>query len=184
MDLNEDSDAQDEEDVEMSEGSDQEEEEEEEEGDPSEFIDVLDVLDGRGEPEDEDDTGRVEKQDGPAGKDKRRGEPDVDPEGEEENMDDEDAGSRSEEEGDDDEDEDEESDHIISASEDEDVGEAALQELETFVSGLDAGQKRKVPDDDGTVDTVAASRARKRRVLPERTEAGAENEFAATGAFS
>ena len=38
--------------------------------------------------------------------------------------------------------------------------------------------------DDDTVDTVAAFRARKRRVLPERTEAGAENEFAATGAFS
>ena len=86
------------------------------------------------------------------------------------------------------EDEDEEFDeeeeaHIVSASEDEDEGEEgsnALQELESFVTGLDAGQKRKAPDeDDAVADGADSKRARKRRLLPELTEAGAENEFAA-----
>ncbi|RPD64660.1 Utp14-domain-containing protein [Lentinus tigrinus ALCF2SS1-7] len=176
VDLNEDSDDQDdEEDAEMSEGS-EEEEEEEEEGDPSEFIDVLDVLDGRGEPEDEDNMGHIEEQDRLRGKAGRVG---ADPgsEDEDEDMDDEDAGSEEDEE----EDDDDEGDHLVSASEDEEGGggDVALQELETFVSGLDAGQKRKAPGEDETADTDGASRARKRRVLPERTEAGVENEFAA-----
>ena len=58
-------------------------------------------------------------------------------------------------------------------------GGNALQELESFVTGLDAGQKRKASDEDDAVAGGADSkRARKRRLLPELTEAGAENEFA------
>ncbi|KAI0713127.1 Utp14 protein-domain-containing protein [Cerioporus squamosus] len=179
VDLNEDSDGQDEEDdAKMSNGGsdEEEEEEEEEEGDPSEFIDVLDVLDGRGEAEDEDDMGGVVEQAGPGGKTggERMG---VRSEDEDADMDDEDEGSDSEE------DDDEEEEGIVSASEDEEEagGDVALQELETFVSGLDAGQKRKAPDEDETRDGDGTARARKRRILPERTQAGAENEFAAAG---
>ncbi|RDX46820.1 Utp14-domain-containing protein [Lentinus brumalis] len=178
VDLNEDSDAEGEEDdAKMSDGRDEEEDEEEEEGDPSEFIDVLDVLDGRGEPEDEDETGGAVKQSGP-GKKTGREDMGLGSGDEDEDMDDEDEGSGSEEEDGEDEGED-----LVSASEDEDDagGDVALQELETFVTGLDAGQKRKAPDEDETRDGDGTARARKRRILPERTQAGTENEFAALG---
>ena len=141
VDLNEDSDAEeDAEDDTHSTEDDEEEEEEEEEGDPSEFIDVLDVLDGRGEPESEDDRGHAERQ-GQENAVARRTEAGSEDEDE----------AEEDEEMDDSEDEDEEFDeeegaHIVSASEDEDEGEEggnALQELESFVTGLDAGQKRK-----------------------------------------
>ncbi len=180
MDLNEDSDAEGEEDdAKMSDGRDEEEDEEEEEGDPSEFIDVLDVLDGRGEPEDEDETGGAAKQSDP-GKKVGREDMGLGSGDEDEDMDDEDEGSGSEEEDGEDEGED-----LVSASEDEDDagGDVALQELETFVTGLDAGQKRKAPDEDETRDGDGTARARKRRILPERTQAGTENEFAALGEF-
>ena len=68
--------------------------------------------------------------------------------------------------------------------EDGEDGETALLELESFVSGLDAGQKRKAPDEDDVHDGADIKRTRKRRLLPERTEAGIENEFApALGAY-
>ncbi|KAI0354648.1 Utp14-domain-containing protein [Trametes cingulata] len=178
VDLNEDSDggkseAEADEASEASEG-DEEDEEEEEEGDPSEFIDVLDVLDGRAEPESEEETGKVEKEkEGSKERGKARMEEDLD---EDEEMGSEEDGSEDEGE----EDDDEEDDPMVSPSEDE-AGEddSALQDLENFVSGLDAGQKRKAPDDDDGKDSEESRRARKRRLLPERTEAGAENEFAA-----
>ncbi|KAI0756427.1 Utp14 protein-domain-containing protein [Daedaleopsis nitida] len=156
-------------DEQMSEATD-EEDEEEEEGDPSEFIDVLDVLDGRGEPETGDDMSGIKK-DKPRTQPTREELEEVD---EDEDMD----GSSSSEAEEDSEQENETG--RISASEDEDgeEGESALQDLETFVSGLDASSKRKAPDDGG--HDSEPQRARKRRLLRERTEAGAENEFAAT----
>lgn len=175
VDLNEDSDRDVDEgaadDAEMSGGGDQDDEEEdEEEGDPSEFIDVLDVLDGRGESDSEKGAGATQKQSAKTQLDARHAVEDGDD-------DDDDMGS---DEGSvsDEEDEEEEGDEIVSASEDGEDGETALQDLENFVSTLDAGQKRKASDEDqhdGTDD----KRPRKRRLLPEMTEAGAENEYAA-----
>ena len=155
-------------------------EEEEEEGDPDEFIDVLDVLDGRGEPESADDD-RQSTHSPTQGKaslamdntshadlseDEKMQEP-----GSEEDDDDEDEVGEDEEEA-------EESDQEqISASEDEEGGDvSALDNLERFVTSLDAGQKRKSPEPEAG---ETAPKAKKRRLLPERTEAGEENEFAA-----
>ncbi|KAI0368900.1 Utp14-domain-containing protein [Pilatotrama ljubarskyi] len=147
------------------------EEEEEEDGDPREFIDVLDVLDGRAEPESEEERGEVEREKA-AGAHKGKMDEEAD----------EDDEMLSEEEDDEDEEEEEgEDEPMVSPSEDEDGAhdDSALQELEKFVSGLDAGQKRKAPDEDDGKDAEEAKRARKRRLIPERTEAGAENEYAA-----
>ncbi|TBU39857.1 Utp14-domain-containing protein [Dichomitus squalens] len=152
-----------------------EEEEQEEEGDPSEFIDVLDVLDGRGESDSETGMGKAEREDQARRTAAGSGE-EFDTDGDEDMED-------SAEEDDDDEEEDEEEEaKIVSASEDEgEDGDDALQELESFVTGLDAGHKRKAPDDDdAAVDGADSKPARKRRLLPELTEAGVENEFAAT----
>ena len=79
---------------------------------------------------------------------------------------------------------------MISASEDEDDADVALDGLSAFVSGLDAGTKRKAADRDdvdGPDNASAgadAQRPRKRRIIHERTQAGVESEFAAraTGA--
>lgn len=157
-----------------SEGDD--EEEEEEEGDPNEFIDVLDVLDGRGEPDSGDGMGEVEKGGQSPAKANRR---EVEDDGDDERDADEDM--ESSEEDSDERSDDEEQGNMVSASDDDEgqEGDGALQELENFVSGLDAGQKRKAPDEDDAQDGGDSKPARKRRLLPERTEAGAENEFAA-----
>ncbi|KAI0654444.1 Utp14 protein-domain-containing protein [Cubamyces menziesii] len=156
--------------------ADEDEDEEEEEGDPSEFIDVLDVLDGRGEPESEDERGKAQREDVQKERASRKT---AEADEEDEEMDsDEEAHSEEEdsEEGGDDEDE-----EMISASEVEEEGDdSALLDLENFVTGLDAGQKRKAPDDEDGKEGEEAKRARKRRLLPERTEAGAENEFIAS----
>ena len=92
---------------------------------------------------------------------------------------DEEMGEPDDEDDEDDEEEvEEEADaEQISASEAEDEGDAsALDNLERFVTSLDAGQKRKSPEPEAG---GAAPKAKKRRLLPERTEAGEENEFAA-----
>ncbi|KAI0673820.1 Utp14 protein-domain-containing protein [Trametes maxima] len=141
---------------------------EEEEGDPSEFIDVLDVLDGRGEPESEDDKPEVEG----AGTSFIQAE-NISGDEEDDTMGDE--GEVSEDEENDDDDEEMDSTSEGAADEQDD---SALQELESFVTGLDAGQKRKAPDEEDDKNGGNAQRARKRRLLPEFTEAGAENEFA------
>ena len=128
-------------------------------------------MDGRGEPDLEDD------QDNARGEQSTRSraklDEDVEDEMEEAGYDDEDEDEDEEESG-----EDEEQDGMISASEVEDDGETALQDLESFVSGLDAGQKRKAPDDEEAETGTDAKRSRKRRILRERTETGLENEFA------
>ena len=164
-------------------GSDEEQEsdsdeEEEEEGDPDEFIDVLDVLDGRGEPEsgDEDrqDTHESTRSFALSAV-KETSHVDI-PEDEEMqelgSEDDDDA-----EGGEDEEDAEESDQEQISASEDEDEGDvSALDNLRRFVTSLDAGQKRKSPEPEAG---DAVPKVKKRRLLPERTVAGEENEFAA-----
>lgn len=167
MDLNEDSDeVQSKAEIEdASEASDGDDDDEEEEGDPSKFIDVLDVLDGRGDPESEDEHQDAKKTSSLKTDAAQMSED----EEEDEEM-------NSEEDSEEDEDED---DKMGSASEPEDEeDDSALQDLEQFVSGLDAGQKRKAPDEDDGKDVDPKPAARKRRLLPERTELGAENEFA------
>ena len=172
VDLNEDSVEEADEDVDVDAAS---EENNEEEGDPSEFIDVLDVLDGRGDPDSGDDMGEVERQDQASAKGNREGAEEGDGEGVDEDM------ERSEEDSDEQSEDEEETGIVISASEGEEDegGDSALQELEHFVSSLDAGQKRKALDEDDVQHGGDSKPARKRRLLRERTEAGAENEFAA-----
>ncbi|OCH95718.1 Utp14-domain-containing protein [Obba rivulosa] len=149
------------------------EEEEEEEGNASDFFDVLDIMDGRGPPPKDaevDDTARRAIEQSQA----QRDIPDV-PEAD--TVEDYDAKSDASQE-EESEVEDEDSDQVISASEvedDEDVD--ALGHLQNFVTTLDAGQKRKASE--GDTEDTEATRPRKRRILKEKTEAGAENEFAA-----
>ncbi|KAH8094740.1 Utp14-domain-containing protein [Cristinia sonorae] len=148
----------------------EEEEEEEEEGEPDEFIDVLDIMDGKGEAmSDDDDTVKLTKKTG-----------DTQPE---DIQDDEASEDGSEEE--ESEEEGEEPSAIISASEDEDEEAITkMDSLKTFITSLDAGQKRKLPEDeDSSHPSAVESRPQKRRVLQERAESGIENEFAThTGA--
>lgn len=123
---------------------------------------MLDVLDGRGEPdlgEEEgkgssrrDGAGRVEHQIG-------------DMEEVDENED--------EDEDEVDEDENEDDGMDLSADEADHDSPEALDSLGKFISSLDTGTKRKAED-----AGLEAPR-RKRRFIQERTEAGAENEFAA-----
>ncbi|KAK7695122.1 hypothetical protein QCA50_002312 [Cerrena zonata] len=155
---------------------DQSEEEEEEEGEPEDFIDVLDMLDGRG----------------PPGSDDEQGETPIDPEAQPKvrqsgsaQSEDEDEVMQEEHDESSDESDDEETrpapeDDDVSASEDEDAVGASLQDLQSFITNLDAGQKRKVPDDESVqANESGETRRQKRRILKEHTEAGEENEFAA-----
>jgi U3 small nucleolar RNA-associated protein 14 len=90
-----------------------------------------------------------------------------------------DAGESSDAE--DDYDDEEEHEGAISASDDDDDDDAkpgALDSLTAFVSTLDASAKRKA-DEAEPVSGVQPPPARRRRLLPERTEAGTEGEFAA-----
>ncbi|TRM67447.1 Utp14 protein-domain-containing protein [Schizophyllum amplum] len=137
---------------------------EEEEGEPGEFFDLLDILDGVGKIEsgsDDEDEPSQEK-DIAMEKPPAKHDDDDDEEEEEES-----------EVG-----EDEASDDDFAASDmDEDYPEG-LEDLQNFVSTLDTstGVKRKPTLDD---DSALPSRPAKRRILPERTEAGPENEFRA-----
>jgi U3 small nucleolar RNA-associated protein 14 len=131
------------------------EDEEEEDGDPSEFIDVLDVLDGKGSP----DSGDGESISLPsASKDDAEDT----------------AGHSSEDEGSEDAEVlSEDQDIVLSA--DEEVNHDALEGLGRFVSTLDTSRKRKAEN----VDPAEGAPRQKPRIVSERTEAGAENEFAA-----
>lgn len=70
---------------------------------------------------------------------------------------------------------------VLSASEGEAGGDTkALRNLETFITTLDAGQKRKTPGDDSSSKDYAHDvRPMKRRILKEQALTGEENEFAA-----
>ncbi|KAI0059414.1 Utp14-domain-containing protein [Artomyces pyxidatus] len=142
---------------ELSEGN---EEDEEEDGDPDEFLDILDVLDGRADAELDNEEEEVQ-----TAKDTRR---DVDA------AENEDGSEGDEEEDDEQEDGSEEEDGMAMSADEEEVDAEALHGLGEFVSALDTAAKRKAEDE--LPGDVAR---RKRRLIPERTEAGVENEFAA-----
>ncbi|KAI0082325.1 Utp14-domain-containing protein [Panus rudis PR-1116 ss-1] len=155
------------------------EQEEEEEGDPDDFVDVLDMLDGRGPQENDesnDETAKAKPQ--PDSSSVRQQSPHQTVPGSFKVPDD--LGDDSEDENNEiseDEDSSSASDGIISASEDED--EVGTYDLQNFITNLDAGQKRKVPDDEEGEGTPAATKRQKRRLVEEKTEAAEENEFAA-----
>ena len=67
--------------------------------------------------------------------------------------------------------------NAFAASDDEDLPEAS-DEFQKFIAGLDTtAKKRKADETDG--ESAKASRSRKKRLITERTEAGAEDEFRA-----
>lgn len=140
-------------------------------------------MDGKGEAMSEDDEAEKVTKNTPAPRAPRA---DSDEEVDEldESMDEK---SEVEEDSEDEDEEVEELSGVISASEDEDEEESPhIDSLQTFITSLDAGQKRKASDDeDESSRPSAETRPQKRRLLHEQTEAGIENEFAAhTGTFS
>jgi len=142
-------------------------EDEEEEGDDDEFIDLLDVLDGKGDID-------MGSDDGKAGASRTDS---VEQEGSElqqdEESDEEDSGVESDEDPAAAEDE-----EIAFVPSEDDEAPEALDQLQQFVSGLDVtSKKRKAPEDSSAPN--AEARARRRRLMKERTEAGDENEFRA-----
>ncbi|OBZ79267.1 hypothetical protein A0H81_01566 [Grifola frondosa] len=120
--------------------------EDEEASDANEFIDVLDIMDGRGEPDSGDDRGKVEREKSVPQKEVREAAETLQTvEDEDDEMD----GSSGDDEQSESGAKEYDAHEGISASEAEDEeNPSALQDLESFVTGLDAGQKRKTPDDD------------------------------------
>lgn len=152
------------------------EEEEEESGDPDEFIDVLDILDGRGEPYIEEREGADIA--GGNGADQGSVELDEDVHMLRQHEENSDNSSEGEDEAEDEEDQAQSGDIAVSADEDEDGDSpAALEDLQTFISRLDAtadsgsGRKRKAEAEVGQ-----DAPPRKRKAITERTEAGKESE--------
>ena len=133
-----------------------------------EFFDILDVFDGKAEVDeisesknqrhDADSKGSTVPKMIEESIDENEGEGEGEGEGESEV-----GGS-----GDDNDDE-----IIALSASDEEPSLDALASLETFVSGLDTSHKRKASPETNVSDT----RARKRRMINERTESGVENEF-------
>lgn len=136
----------------------------EEEGEPDEFFDVLDILDGRADPLSDDEPPAVRTH---------------------ENEPSSAASEEEEEEEDDDEDEDdmdlELADQFTPSDNEADV--SALQNLGQFISNLGSSAKRKTSEDQGAAVVEDNAPRKKRKLLKERNEAGAENEFAASGEF-
>ena len=132
----------------------------EEEGEPEEFFDVLDILDGRADPLSDDEPPAV------ASRDDRIS-----------------HASSNEEETDDDEGDQtmdlEPQDQFAPSDDEAEID--ALQNLGQFISNLDSSTKRKNSEDDGTTAAADNVPRKKRKLLKERNEAGAENEFAASG---
>jgi U3 small nucleolar RNA-associated protein 14 len=138
------------EDEDMAPAEEEEEEEEEEDGDPDEFIDLLDVLDGKGEIDMGSDNDKPVK-----------------------SLNDNEDQS---DEGESEEEEDDEQDAFAPSEEEEPI--EASNEFHKFISSLDTTAKKRKADD-GETGPVKDSRSRKRRLIAERTEAGAEDEFRA-----
>ena len=133
-----------------------------------EFFDILDVFDGKAEV-DEISESKIQRHDADS-----KGS--TVPKMIEESIDESEGEGESEGEsevggsGDDDDNDDE---IIALSASDEEPSLDALASLETFVSGLDTSHKRKASPETNVSDT----RARKRRMINERTESGVENEF-------
>ncbi|KAF5332696.1 hypothetical protein D9611_005277 [Ephemerocybe angulata] len=152
--------------------SEEEEEDSEAEGEDDEFIDLLDVLDGKGDIDMGSDDEAAKKA-AATSEQPSSSRPDAS-EDEDEDMEDDEEISEDDEEDDEDVEDDEDDAHIA-ASDEEDLGEDALDNLQSFVSGLDTTsqtQKRKAAD-----DSEEPARARKRRIIREKTETGVEDEF-------
>lgn len=133
-------------------------------GEPGEFFDVLDILDGRADPLSDDEL--------PAVPSRENGTFRASSDGEEEEEEADDDG--------DDQDMDPEPEDQFTPSDDEaDVD--GLQNLGQFISNLDSPTKRKIPEGEGAAAAEGNAPRKKRKLLKERNEAGAENEFAASG---
>ncbi|KAM6498890.1 Utp14 domain containing protein [Amanita muscaria] len=173
VDLNEDDDVVGREDEQREDDND-EEDEEMGEGD-QEFISLVDILDGKGEADTGDDENLASK---PLSNAKS---PVRDEEDEDERMDDGAEEEVEEEEEDGNEEEvsaDEAEIHDFAPSDEEEAPEA-LDDLENFITSLGTtDKKRKAQADSGTALSEGPKRKR-RQIIQERTEAGAENEFRA-----
>jgi len=133
----------------------------EEEGEPDEFFDVLDILDGRAEPLSDDEP--------PAAPPRQNETSSVSPDEEEEPGDDEDDQGIDPES----------KDQFMPSDDEADVG--ALRNLGQFISDLDLSTKRKASENEGAAVAEDNVPRKKRKLLKEHNEAGAENEFAASG---
>ena len=131
-----------------------------------EFFDILDVFDGKAEV-DEISESKNQRHDADS---KGSTVPKMIEESIDENEGEGESESESEVGGSGDDDDDE---IIALSASDEEASLDALASLETFVSGLDTSHKRKASPETNVSDT----RARKRRMINERTESGVENEF-------
>ncbi|KAF8640434.1 hypothetical protein AX17_000099 [Amanita inopinata Kibby_2008] len=152
---------------------DEDEDEEMEQGGDDEFISLIDVLDGKGEVDLGDDGDAApapsssKSEAPPAYLDQR--ESDISEDEDINRNEDEEEESASEDKLD------------FTPSDDEEAEPEALQELQDFISSLDASdKKRKAPPDDATGTHVSdIPKRKKRQIIKERTEAGTENEFRA-----
>ena len=135
----------------------------EEEGEPDEFFDVLDILDGRADPlSGGEQSAPPPRQDeiSHASSDEQEDEQEAD-DNDDHDMDVEEAGRF--------------------APSDDEADLDALDNLGQFISNLDPSTKRKIFEDEGLTEAEGNAPRKKRKLLKERNEAGAENEFAASG---
>ena len=136
----------------------------EEEGEPDEFFDVLDILDGRADPLSDEEPPVApsrEKQTSRVSSDEDEEEEEADDDGDDQDM------------------VLEPGDQFIPSDDEADVD--ALQNLGHFISNLDSSAKRKTSEDEGAAVAEDNAPRKRRKLLKERNEAGAENEFAASG---
>ena len=136
----------------------------EEEGEPDEFFDVLDILDGRADPLSDEEPPAApsrEKKASNASSDEDEEEEERDDDGDYQDMD---LGL---------------GDQLMPSDQEADVD--ALQNLGQFISNLDSSAKRKTSEHEGAAVAEQNVPRKKRKLLKERNEAGAENEFAASG---
>jgi len=138
------------------------EDQEMEDGDAEDFFDVLEVFDGKADADDDAPTTQAKEKtkisisaisSGPS-------------ESEEDEMSEDEQVEQDEEE------------HAISAS-DREASPEALAELESFLSKLDPAEGKKRKQDDAS---ATQSLLKKRRLMVERTEGGAEGEFGVSAA--
>jgi U3 small nucleolar RNA-associated protein 14 len=135
----------------------------EEEGEPNEFFDVLDILDGHADPLSDDEPPTVPSRENEVSCDF---------------SDKEEEGVVDDNEGDQDMDPEPE-DQLMPSDDEADVD--ALQNLGQFISALDSSAKRKISEDENAALAENNVPRKKRKLLKERNEAGAESEFAASG---
>lgn len=135
----------------------EEEMDEEEVGDDGQFMNLVDILDGKGADNNNETNPKVKDNQLFTGNHQNNEE------------------SQSEEDEEEVDDDDQEEEMAFVPSENEE-GPNALEQLQTFVTKLEVtARKRKALDGAGVEHKE--KRARKRRLLQEKTEAGEENEF-------